>query len=343
MPAPPARARFVGVAFVGVAVSVASAASPAAAQDAPALPAPADPPAGTSGNGYERGGLAAPALPAPAPDSQQNRTQAPPTRVREGGVDARRFEPVPGDARDRDDARNARPADADDRRVAPRSAPDGYQYAPDSGRIQPPGGLLGGDSRLAPQLRNPGGQFPGEYYDPDRSPVLLGVQGSDTTEGVVITRVVPGTPADAAGLERGDKVLTVGGYQVGVVATPAGPRVYPLGRELARRIGPTGEVTLLVQDHRSGRVTNVVARPQPRLGPTDPYGGGQYGDAPYNGGPYDDGRYNDGLRNGPGGGYGPDTGFGTGVDPLGRGGRGLGLDLGVPGRGVRFRRGPFRR
>ena len=141
--------------------------------------------------------------------------------------------------------------------------------------------------------------------------MLLGVSGRDTAEGVLITGVVAGTPAQFAGLEVGDRVLTVGGYQVGAVATPVGSRVYPLGRELARRLGPTGEVTLLVQDGRTGRITNVTARPVPRTGPTDALdpAGGSYGPNPYD-------------QNS----YGPASPYNSGT---------------VPGRGVSVEVGPF--
>ena len=283
-------ALFAGIGFAG----------PAFAQDGPVLPAP---PA-------DRPDLAAPVLPDPEdeelgardpngfepvpsrteprrPSSQpqsrpgQSRPTLPgPDRVREGGVDARRFTPDPADPAaapqlDRGDR---------DRPLAPGD--NGYEYSPQSRQAAPrglhqtsPNGL----SVVPDQGLNPGG-----YYDPDYSPVLLGVSGRDTAEGVLITGVVAGTPAQFAGLEVGDRVLTVGGYQVGAVVTPAGPRVYPLGRELARRIGPTGEVTLLVQDGRTGRITNVTARPVPRTGPTDALdpAGGSYGPNPYDQTPY---------------------------------------------------------
>ena len=284
--------------FFAVAAAVLGLSAGAApGQDGPTLPAPADPtPPSSFGNASP-----SPRLPPADP--------GPPARVREGGIDARRFQPDPTERDDRDRA--------DDRRVQPDRPANGYQYTPDARGALPPADPYGrSELKLAPGA----GGLPGDYYDPDRSPVLLGVRGTDTAEGVLITQVVPGTPADLAGLERGDRVLTVGGYQVGVVATPTGPRVYPLGRELARRIGPTGEVTMLVQDHRSGRITNITARPQPRLGPTSPYGN----------------QYGPGSQYGPATQYGPGTGFGTGVDPLGRRG-GFRLELGTPDRGVQYR------
>ena len=197
------------------------------------------------------------------------------------------------------------------RTIAPRpgrptatshSAPSNPAVAP-----QIPGaGTLGtADPRLVPGV----GGRPG--FDPDDSPVLLGVSGTNTDAGVLVTGVVPGTPAARAGLERGDRVLTVAGMQVGYVNTPTGRQVYPLGVELARRLGPTGEAVLLVQDHRTGQITTVGVRPVPRYGPANPPG---Y-PAPYETGSGYGGRYDGGLGTG-GSIYGPDTGFGTGVRPL---------------------------
>ena len=252
-----------------------------------------------------------------APSDEEFRRSAPPLRerVREDGIDARRFQPVPsapgvdpGDAYRRDPG--GTPLD-------PRRGSNGYQYQSPSTQPQAPllpdgrspnsgslndgyqnGGYPGAsDLRLAPGYPGrPGG------FDPDDSPVVLGVSGTDTASGVLITRVIPGTPADRAGLERGDRVLAVGGQQVGLVSTTAGPRVVPLGAELARHIGPTGDAVLLVQDHRTRIVTTVTVRPVPRYGPTSPpgygpgYGSGYGPDYPAQ--------------------YGPETGFGTGVRPL---------------------------
>ena len=251
-----------------------------------------------------------------APSDEEFRRSAPPLRerVREDGIDARRFEPVPRQpgaapaAPNRDDARQLL--------LDPRRGSNGYQYQSPSTQPQAP---------LLPDGRDPGSGYPGSGYpgasdlrlapgypgrpggfDPDDSPVVLGVSGTDTASGVLITRVIPGTPADRAGLERGDRVLAVGGQQVGLVSTAAGPRVVPLGAELARHIGPTGDAVLLVQDHRTRIVTTVTVRPVPRYGPTSPPG---YG--PGYGPDYGSG-YNPGYPTQ----YGPETGFGTGVRPL---------------------------
>ena len=239
---------------------------------------------------------------------------APPTgpaRAREGGVDARQYAPVP--AEDPRTGRDSRDDRSDLR--APPPAANGYQYqapsaappsfgAPSFGAPRFGAPQLGGSqpgSQNGPRLA-PGYGAPGGGFDPDRSPVLLGISGQDTAAGVLVTRVVRGTPAEAAGLEVGDRVLTVGGYQVGFVQTPEGSRVFPLGAELARRLGPTGEAALLVQDGRSGRITTVNVRPVPRYPNASPYDPSRptlgpappsYGPSPY--GPGSDGGYGGGY------------------------------------------------
>lgn len=84
----------------------------------------------------------------------------------------------------------------------------------------------------------------------------LGVYAVNTDTGVRITQIVPRTPAERSGLERDDVIVTVNGYQIGHVAGG----FYPLGEELQRRANSQGEVTLLVQDRRSGRLLNVPVR-----------------------------------------------------------------------------------
>ena len=59
--------------------------------------------------------------------------------------------------------------------------------------------------------------------------------------------------AQRAGLEAGDTIVTVEGYQVGYVSG----RLYDMSEELARRVDRQGRVTLLVRNHRDGRLVNV--------------------------------------------------------------------------------------
>jgi hypothetical protein len=91
---------------------------------------------------------------------------------------------------------------------------------------------------------------------PPRGEWKLGVWGYNTDSGVVITRVAPGGAAQSQGMEAGDRIVTVGGYQVGYV----GDLLYPLGYELQRQAGPRGEVRLLVQNVRGKELVNLDVR-----------------------------------------------------------------------------------
>lgn len=88
----------------------------------------------------------------------------------------------------------------------------------------------------------------------------LGVYAYNTPMGVWITRVAPGSPAWRVGLEPGDRIVTVSGYQVGVV----GDRVYYLGEELQLRADPRGRVLLLVQNVRDNGLLNVPVQLESR-------------------------------------------------------------------------------
>jgi uncharacterized lipoprotein YbaY len=68
--------------------------------------------------------------------------------------------------------------------------------------------------------------------------------------------VAPGSVAQASGIEAGDTLVTVGGYQVGYV----GDRLFDVGDELARRVDAAGGVTLLVRDGRTGTLENAAVR-----------------------------------------------------------------------------------
>jgi len=84
----------------------------------------------------------------------------------------------------------------------------------------------------------------------ERGQWKLGVYAYNTDTGVVVTQVVPPSAAARLGLERGDRIVTVDGFQVGWVRD----RLYPLGAELQRQAGRRGEVTLLLQNVRNGNL-----------------------------------------------------------------------------------------
>ncbi len=91
---------------------------------------------------------------------------------------------------------------------------------------------------------------------PPRGDGKLGVWARNTDSGVVITRVARGSAAERIGLERGDRIVSVGGYQVGYV----GDLLYPLGFELRRHADSRGDVLLLVQNVRNHELMNLTAR-----------------------------------------------------------------------------------
>jgi uncharacterized lipoprotein YbaY len=102
----------------------------------------------------------------------------------------------------------------------------------------------GGDARYLP----PSPPRPGTYR--------LGINVQNTPTGVLVVGVSPGSVGQASGIEAGDTLVTVGGYQVGYV----GDRLFDLGDELARRVDATGNVTLLVRDGRTGVLENAGVR-----------------------------------------------------------------------------------
>lgn len=102
-------------------------------------------------------------------------------------------------------------------------------------------------SSLPPNMR---------YLPPSQnvpSQFKLGVSVRNTSTGAVITRVIPGSPAQQIGLETGDAIVTVNGYQVGIV----GGRTYDVGDEIQRRLMREGSAVLLVLNQRDGRLINL--------------------------------------------------------------------------------------
>lgn len=122
-----------------------------------------------------------------------------------------------------------------------------------------PGGAAAPERAAAPgQARiNPG--FPVFPPFPPQARWWLGVYASNTTSGVLITRVTPGSPAARAGLEPRDRIVTVEGFQVGYLHR----RLYALGPELQLRADPNGQVRLLVQNWRNGELANMDVRLAP--------------------------------------------------------------------------------
>jgi membrane-associated protease RseP (regulator of RpoE activity) len=96
-----------------------------------------------------------------------------------------------------------------DHRDGERAAMEGPGGRPDGGR--PDGGRF---PNRPPGLRRPG---PGNVQRPGVPPVILGVAAEDatgTTTGARITQVLPGGPADTAGLRADDIVTAVDNTKV---------------------------------------------------------------------------------------------------------------------------------
>ena len=108
-------------------------------------------------------------------------------------------------------------------------------------------------------LLNPSGETPIATAQPNRW--RLGVFTQDTETGCVIAKVTPGSPAREIHLEPRDRIVAVNGYRVGQVH---GAR-YDLGNEFNLRADQDGLVHLLVQDNRTGTLTNVSVNLEPRL------------------------------------------------------------------------------
>ena len=81
----------------------------------------------------------------------------------------------------------------------------------------------------------------------------LGVTGDNGETGVVVRQVASNSSAARARIEPGDVIVNVSGFQVGIVEG----RLYDLAEEINRRADTSGYVSLVVQDHVSGRLANV--------------------------------------------------------------------------------------
>ena len=105
-----------------------------------------------------------------------------------------------------------------------------------------------------PPFQPPASQLPN--FRPAPGGWQLGVQGDKTDTGILITSVVRGSPAERAGLRRGDRILTIGTERVGVV----GNRPVPTRKVLRRQVDFQGDVLLLVQPRNNRGLINVSVR-----------------------------------------------------------------------------------
>ncbi len=110
-------------------------------------------------------------------------------------------------------------------------------------------GFSGALVQLAPyqQLPNSAPQFASSRR------LQLGVVLENTTTGVVIQSVLPGSIAEANGLGVGDVIVAVSGYQVGIV----NDKVYDAVDEIQKRMGPDGRCNILVLSRSNGRLISA--------------------------------------------------------------------------------------
>lgn len=87
-------------------------------------------------------------------------------------------------------------------------------------------------------------------------PAPLGIMARNTATGVEVISVNPGSVAQASGLQAGDTIVNVAGYQVGMV----GDRLYDVGDEVGRHLSTAGQVPLLVRKGANGALVTVPAQ-----------------------------------------------------------------------------------
>ena len=109
--------------------------------------------------------------------------------------------------------------------------------------------------RIAPQIA----PQPDRPTEPSRW--RLGIFSTNTGTGVQIVRKANGSPADAAGLEEDDVIVTVSGYQVGIVQSD----LRDLGQAFNEHADTDGYVELLVHDNRTGNLVTLPVNLESRF------------------------------------------------------------------------------
>lgn len=108
-----------------------------------------------------------------------------------------------------------------------------------------------------------------QYWAPIPEPVAqttplqrwrLGIYPENTDTGVRVADVVQGSAAERAGLEVNDRLVSIGGYQVGYV----GGTLYDVGSEFERVADENGWVRVLVQNNRDGNLVNMPLKLDPK-------------------------------------------------------------------------------
>lgn len=122
-------------------------------------------------------------------------------------------------------------------------------FAPGSGTTFPgtPAPSGANELRVTPQVA----PQPDRPSEPSRW--KLGIFSTNTGVGVQIVDKSAGSPADAAGLEKDDVIVTVSGYQVGYVQSD----LRDLGQAFNEHADTDGYVELLVHDNRTGNLVTL--------------------------------------------------------------------------------------
>jgi uncharacterized lipoprotein YbaY len=81
----------------------------------------------------------------------------------------------------------------------------------------------------------------------------LGVAIENVDTGVMLTDIERGMPAERAGLEKGDVIVNVEGFQIGYV----NGALYDLGDEIRKRVDQQGRVNFLVFDQRTRQLQSL--------------------------------------------------------------------------------------
>lgn len=100
------------------------------------------------------------------------------------------------------------------------------------------------------------GMFPpfAEIPGPNEGRGFLGIAGMDTPGGVRIAEVVPGGPADEAGVEAGDRIVAFDGVEVSSMEQLA---------DLVGGTDPGSEVELVLGGPGGGRTVTVIIGERP--------------------------------------------------------------------------------
>lgn len=104
---------------------------------------------------------------------------------------------------------------------------------------------LTSDWTSVPSLSPPTAYVPSWNSQPNSWRLGVAIENVDT--GVVLTDIESGMPAQRAGLEKGDVIVNVEGFQVGYVDGA----LFDLGDEIRKRVDQQGKVNFLVYDQRT--------------------------------------------------------------------------------------------